>query len=114
MIIPKSKQDEILDPSDKVCPGYINTQTPWWDGSQIYGATEKITDELRSKHPDGKLLLSKDGTESFLPRDPKTGLPETGLNNNWWTGLEILTTLFALEHNQLCEMFRKKHPDWTG
>lgn len=114
MIIPKSKTDEILDPSDKVCPGYINTQTPWWDGSQIYGADEKITSELRNKHPDGKLSLTENGKESFLPRDPKTGLPLTGLNNNWWIGLELLTTLFAKEHNALCTMFREKHPDWTG
>lgn len=114
MIIPKSKVDHVLDPSDNVCPGYINTQTPWWDGSQIYGADETITSKLRSKHPDGKLTLTENGKESFLPRDPDTGLPLTGLNNNWWVGLELLTTLFAKEHNALCTMLREKHPDWSG
>ena len=114
MIIPKSKEDKVLDPTDKTCPGYINTQTPWWDGSQIYGTTEEITSTLRTKHPDGKLELTTEGKESFLPRDPKTGLPITGLQNNWWIGLELLTTLFAKEHNALCDMFRLKHPTWTG
>lgn len=33
MALPKSVSDQILDKSDVDCPGYRNTQTPWWDGS---------------------------------------------------------------------------------
>lgn len=114
MPVPKSVPDEMLDDSDKRCPGYINTQTPWWDGSQLYGINEEMTREIRKGLPDGKLALDKEKTEAFLPRDGDTGLPLTGFNNNWWLGLEILHTLFALEHNAVCEMFRQKHPEWTG
>jgi hypothetical protein len=115
MTLPKTKTDDLSppDPTDKVCPGYRNLNTPWWDGSQIYGSSESITLALRAKHPDGKLEMDARGTESFLPRD-KDGNVETGFNNNWWIGMEILHTLFALEHNALCDMFRKAYPDWSG
>lgn len=114
MAVPKSVPDKVLDPSDKQCPGYINTSTPWWDGSQLYGNNEEMTRAIRQDVPDGKLALDKEKMESFLPRDGQSGLPLTGFNTNWWIGLEILHTLFALEHNSVCDMFRKKHPDWTG
>jgi len=117
MSLPKTKTDEISpevrDPSDDHCPGYRNLNTPWWDGSQIYGSSESVTEGLRTKRPDGKLELTERGTEAFLPRD-KDGNPQTGFFNNWWIGMEILHTLFALEHNSLCDMFRKAYPDWTG
>lgn len=83
MTVPKSQPDKVLDASDVQCPGYRNTNTPWWDGSQLYGSSETITRELRTKYPDGKLTLTEDKKEAFLPRDPKTGLPLTGFNNNW-------------------------------
>ena len=114
MAVPKSVPDKVLDPTDRKCPGYINTQTPWWDGSQLYGTTEEMTAAIRKGVPDGKLALDGGKMEAFLPRDGGTGLPLTGFNNNWWIALEILHTLFALEHNAVCDMFREKHPDWTG
>jgi hypothetical protein len=114
MDVPKSVPDAVSDASDVVCPGYQNENTPWWDGSQIYGGSEEITRKLRTKHPDGKLELTEDKKEAFLPRDAQSGLPQTGFNNNWWIGLEILHTLFALEHNAICDKLRAAYPDWTG
>ncbi|EMC93180.1 hypothetical protein BAUCODRAFT_230055 [Baudoinia panamericana UAMH 10762] len=114
MALPKSQPDVTLDASDVACPGYKNMCTPWWDASQLYGESEIVTSSLRSKHPDGKLELTQDKKESFLPRDPKTGLPLTGFNNNWWIGLELLHTLFALEHNAVCDLLRAAHPTWTS
>ncbi|KAH8888021.1 feebly protein [Thozetella sp. PMI_491] len=113
MKLPKTRPDLTLDPSDIGCPGYRNTNTAWWDGSQIYGSSEAITAELREKHPDGKLLLLKNKVGAFLPRD-NDGNPLTGFHNNWWIGMEMLHTLFALEHNSLCDMFKKAYPDWSG
>jgi len=85
-----------------------------WDGSQIYGSSEVKTKELRDKHEDGKLLLETRGAEeTFLPRDAE-GNPKTGFSDNWWTGMELLHTLFALEHNAICDKIRGAHPDWTG
>jgi hypothetical protein len=90
------------------------TQMHRWDGSQIYGSSEAKTKELRDQHEDGKLLLETRGAEeTFLPRDTE-GNPKTGFSDNWWTGMELLHTLFALEHNAICDKIRGAHPDWTG
>lgn len=113
MKLPKTQPDAVLDPSDIQCPGYKNVNTPWWDASQIYGSSEAVTETLRSRHPDGKLELDKRGVFISLPRD-SDGNPETGFNNNWWVGMEMLHTLFAMEHNAICDTMRKNHSDWTG
>ncbi|KAK8071803.1 hypothetical protein PG996_005151 [Apiospora saccharicola] len=113
MQLPKTKPDATLHPSDVKCPGYKNVNTSWWDGSQIYGSSEAITESLRTKLPDGKLTLNQNGTGAFIPRD-QDGNPLTGFHNNWWVGMEMLHTLFALEHNALCDMLRQAYPNWTG
>jgi len=112
MKLPKSKADHD-DPDYVNCPGYKNVNTGWWDGSQIYGSSEAATAALRGQHPDGKLILTEEAGGIFLPRDPD-GNVLTGFSNNWWIGIEMLHTLFALEHNTLCDMFRKSYPDWSG
>ncbi|KFA51346.1 hypothetical protein S40293_03212 [Stachybotrys chartarum IBT 40293] len=113
MTLPKTKPDATFDASDKKCPGYRNMNTAWWDGSQIYGSSEAQTAHLRTELPDGKLKLNSNGTGAFIPRDVN-GNPITGFGDNWWVGMEMLHTLFALEHNALCDMFKKAYPDWTG
>ncbi|KAF4534017.1 Peroxidase family protein [Lasiodiplodia theobromae] len=115
MKLPRTKPDDILDTSDIRCPGYKNTLTAWWDASQIYGPTEEATRKLRGETPDGKLTLVpiEGGAGFVLPRD-KFGDVETGFSNNWWTGIEMLHTLFAMEHNAICDKLRKSYPDWTG
>ncbi|KJZ77188.1 hypothetical protein HIM_03509 [Hirsutella minnesotensis 3608] len=113
MKLPKTKPDDVLDPSDIETPGYKNENTAWWDGSQIYGSMEGVTHLLRTRDQDGKLALTKDGKlGSIIHGD--TGIPATGFINNWWLGLELLHTLFVLEHNTICDMLRKAHPDWSG
>jgi hypothetical protein len=113
MALPRTKPDEILDKVDIRCPGYKNENTAWWDGSQIYGSSEATTQRLRTKNRDGKLELSKEGKVTFLPRD-SAGNPQTGFTDNWWVGMEMLHTLFAMEHNAICDMLRAAYPDWTG
>lgn len=113
MKFPRTKSDKILDPSDSECPGYKNANTGWWDGSQIYGSSEALTRQLRDKNEDGKLELDQKGAVAFLPRD-EDGNPVTGFRDNWWVALEMMHTLFALEHNAICDMLRKAYPSWTG
>ncbi|KAK5227975.1 hypothetical protein LTR72_001858 [Exophiala xenobiotica] len=113
MELPRTKPDEVLSQTDVQCPGYKNTNTAWWDSSQIYGSNEAVTESLRNMDSDGKLTLTKEGREQFLPRDAD-GNPLTGFNNNWWIGMEMLHTLFALEHNAICDMLRRAYPTWTG
>jgi hypothetical protein len=113
MELPRTKPDEVLSQTDVQCPGYKNTNTAWWDSSQIYGSNEAVTESLRNMDSDGRLTLTKEGREQFLPRDAD-GNPLTGFNNNWWIGMEMLHTLFALEHNAICDMLRRAYPTWTG
>ncbi|PSN72231.1 heme peroxidase [Corynespora cassiicola Philippines] len=105
--------DKELDETDKKAPGYKNQNTHWWDGSQIYGNTEARTKELRGQAKNGKLEVDEQKCVTFLPRD-KDGIPETGFNTNWWLGLEMLHTLFVLEHNAICDELVKSYPDWSS
>lgn len=113
MTVFRTQPDEPLDELDKKYPAYRNKNTHWWDGSQIYGSTEAQTTALRGQSADGKLTVADGQHDSFLPRDAR-GIPLTGFNDNWWTGLELLHTLFALEHNAICHELRDKHQNWTS
>jgi hypothetical protein len=110
MVVHPSRPDVVLHPSDKITPGYKNLNTAWWDGSQIYGQSEEETMALRDTSPDGKLLLTKEKGGQFLPRDVE-GNVKTGFRDNWWIGLEILHTLFVLEHNHICDVLRDAYPN---
>lgn len=113
MHLPRTQPDETQSQSDVKCPAYKNMNTAWWDSSQIYGSDEIKTNILRKAEPHGKLALREKLREEFLFRD-KQGNPETGFNDNWWLGMELLHTLFALEHNAICDMLRNAYPDWKG
>lgn len=113
MRIAKTQVDEPLDATDKKCPAYQDSNTHWWDASQIYGSNESETRALRSKANDGTLTVDRINGEQFLPRGDD-GIPLTGFNNNWWLGLELMHTLFALEHNAICSMLKLQNPSWSG
>jgi hypothetical protein len=89
-------------------PTTLNEVTHWWDASQLYGSDADTQRALRSG-VDGKLALTDDG---FLPVDPATGVERTGFVRNWWLGLAMLHTLFAREHNSICDRLRDTHPTW--
>ncbi|KAF1939471.1 heme peroxidase [Clathrospora elynae] len=112
MVVEKTEVDVPLDETDKVAPAYKNQNTHWWDGSQIYGSSEARTTELRGQAKNGKMAVDEQNLVTFLPRDPN-GIPETGFSSNWWLGLEMLHTLFVLEHNAICDELVKSYPDWT-
>jgi hypothetical protein len=86
---------------------YINEVTHWWDGSQLYGSDQVTVDRLRS-HVDGKLKLTD---EQLLPL-AKNGVEDTGFVRNWWVGLSMLHTLFAREHNAICDHLKTYYPQW--
>jgi hypothetical protein len=89
-------------------PTFVNEVTHWWDGSQVYGSDEATQRSLRSGVT-GKLLVTDDG---LLPIDPTTGMERTGFVRNWWVGLGMLHTLFAREHNAICDRLREAYPAW--
>jgi Animal haem peroxidase len=91
-------------------PTYVNKVTPWWDGSQLYGSTEERNRELRAGE-DGKLAM----TDGRLPEETKKalhGVDLTGFSDNYWVGLSMLHTLFAAEHNAICDMLKGHYPTW--
>jgi len=88
---------------------FANTETHWWDASQIYGATEEKQKQVRS-FTDGKLKIRDDGR---LYEDPnEAGVDLAGFNENWWFGLSCLHTMFTKEHNTICDVLKKENPRW--
>jgi hypothetical protein len=87
-------------------PVFQNITTPWWDGSEIYGDTEGNAKALCL--PDSGCLRLEDG---YLPKDVN-GMNITGFNESWWLGLSMMHTLFAREHNVLCQELQRAYPDW--
>ncbi len=103
----------------------LNEVTHWWDGSQIYGSSQKDQNLIRSgkaevrsgteglllteQFKSGKELLPK--AANFNPRDNKQnqGYEVTGFRDNWWLGLSMLHTLFVKEHNAIAKELLKKH-----
>ena len=89
---------------------YVNKVTPWWDGSSCYGSTEERNRELRAGE-DGKLAMVDDR----LPEESDSalhGVDLTGFSDNWWAGLAVMHTLFAREHNAICDMLKGHYPTW--
>ncbi|MGA7428558.1 MAG: peroxidase family protein, partial [Rhodoplanes sp.] len=76
-----------------------------WDGSEVYGADSKAARALR----EGPKLRLDNG---YLPEDVK-GFEITGFRESWWLGLSGLHTLFAREHNVLCDELRAHYPLWS-
>jgi hypothetical protein len=94
-------------PTD-LAPTYVNTETHWWDGSQLYGHDAKQQEQLRS-HSDGKLRIGPDGLPPH-PADPDhdpTRVP------GFWLGLALMQHLFALEHNAICDRLHAEYPSWS-
>jgi Animal haem peroxidase len=92
----------------KLPPTYVNTETHWWDASQIYGSNKEI-EALRRTGQDGKLIIGSNGRLQ-LPADPNLN---PALVPGWWLGLEMMETLFTLEHNAICDRLRAEYPYWS-
>ena len=97
---------EILDGCP--APVFANAETHWWDGSQIYGSGKQRQAEVRTL-VDGKVKVGDDGR---LPRSDIPGIDLTGMRENWWVGVGLLHTLFAREHNAVCDAVKKVHPSF--
>jgi hypothetical protein len=94
------------DSADGVQRLFPNAASHWWDGSEVYGADNVKARQLREG---AKLRLSPEG---YLPQDTK-GAEITGFSESWWLGLSGLHTLFAREHNLLCDELRSHYRGWS-
>ena len=105
MQIMRTNPDPTRPPGDDGAPPtYINTETHWWDGSQIYGSRKEIQDRVRSGI-DGKLTVGPNG---LIPISPES-VKEPGT----WVGLALLFNLFTLEHNAICDRLKAEYPSMS-
>jgi hypothetical protein len=89
-------------------PSYVNTETHWWDLSSIYGSSPTFRDMVRSGI-DGKLHVTSTGLIPY-PTDPDL---DPALVPGFWAGLAMLQTLFALEHNAICDHLKSRYPSFS-
>jgi len=108
MRIARTRRDPTGDDDPATPPTYATADSHWWDGSQIYGSDPAFANAVRA-HEDGKLRLDDDG---LLPRDLERVVDISGVAGNFWIGLGLLHTLFAREHNAICDRLRAEHPTW--
>src|SRR5258708_373341 len=99
-----------------------NTNTAWWDASQIYGYDDVSVKRVKRDPQDrAKLLLAPlPGASAaqglYLPvfeaGDPINpewaGQEATAFPDNWNIGLSFLTNVFAREHNAFVDEFRRQ------
>ena len=98
---------------------FRNTNTAWWDASQLYGYDERSRVRVKRDPSDpARLLMVRQGRDDqgYLPPlgdvDPMhpewAGQEATGFPDNWSIGLSLLHTVFAREHNQFVAAFRRQ------
>ena len=107
---------------------FRNTNTAWWDASQLYGYDELSQKRVKRDPTDpAKLLMLPRGDltgegddQGYLPilaeSDPMNpawaGQAATGFPDNWTIGMSFYHNVFAREHNAFVEGFRKKIRDF--
>jgi hypothetical protein len=110
MRILRTREDPTRLPEEaSLPPTYANTETHWWDASQIYGTTREFQERIRTGK-DGKLIMGPDG---LIPLDPTSLKQLAGVSGNWWIGLALLHTVFMREHNAICDRLRAEYPSWS-
>ena len=87
---------------------HLNTETHWWDASQIYGSRIEFQQGIRTG-AGGRVRIGADG---LIDVDPML-VASSGGADGFWLGLELMHTLFMREHNSICERLERAYPAWT-
>lgn len=102
MIVMRTRPDPTRPPGyDGEPPTYVNTETHWWDGSQLYGSRKEVQSRVRSGEG-GKLKVGPNG---LIPLTTEA-VTEPGA----WLGLALHFNLFTLEHNAICDRLHEAYP----
>ncbi|ATL26549.1 peroxidase family protein [Streptomyces formicae] len=96
-------------PGDQPPLLFANAASHWWDGSEVYGESEQTARFLREPDGGDKLRLE----DGHLPIG-QNGIPLTGFAESWWLGLSAMHTLFAREHNAVCDALRAAYPSMSA
>jgi heme peroxidase len=106
MLIPRTVADPTRAPGDvNNPPTHVNFQSAWWDASQIYPPDPARQSGVRTGSG-GKLRLENQQLPAAL-------VDELAQQPGWWLGLGLLLTLFAREHNAICDQLAAEYPSWT-
>ena len=109
MEIERTRRDPSANPTGGP-PTWLNTETHWWDGSQIYGGTTEDARALRTGEL-GKLRIDERG---LVPKDLDPPVPDyAGVPGTQWVGLTALHSLFMREHNAVCDHLHERYPEFT-
>ena len=111
ILLPRTARDpHAPEPAVQDLPGtFVNTETHWWDASQVYGITPEFQRAIRRRDlGPGKVAI---GADSLIDVDPAV-LGSSGGLDGWWVGLELLHTLFMREHNAVCDVLHAAYPSW--
>lgn len=96
-----------LPAADATQAPFRNATSFWGDASELYGADSRTAQTVCEEQGGPKLRLS----EGYLPVG-LNGADITGFSESWWLGLSGLHTLFAREHNVLCDELRAEYRGW--
>jgi hypothetical protein len=107
MQVKRTRPDPTAPPGGNHPPTHANTETPWWDASQIYGTTPEHQRFIRTGQH-GKLRVDAGG----LPPMPDDPAADPRMVPGFWLGLLMMQTLFILEHNSICDRLRAEYPHW--
>jgi hypothetical protein len=106
MLIMRTRPDPTRPDGPSELPlTWANTETHWWDGSQIYGNSVEEQRFIRSGSH-GKLRLDSNG----LPPYPTGPDRNPAMVPGFWLGLAMMQTLFTLEHNAICDRLHTAYP----
>ena len=116
MMIPRTRPDFTQTEKQNYPRSFRNTVTHWWDASEIYGSDEQTILRMRTNPLTGELLpkgqIAVDEENRRLYYD-EYNRPITGFSDNWWVGLELFHSLFAMEHNYVARKLAEKYPRMT-
>jgi Animal haem peroxidase len=110
MLIPRTVADPTRPADDQSNPPtHINFESPWWDASQVYPKDLELQASVRTGSG-GKLRMVAHGGDVLLPPPLMAQFAEVP---GWWLGLGLLLTVFAREHNAICDRLAIEYPTWS-
>lgn len=109
MEIPSIIADKTRPPGpSEFPPTFRNTQSAWWDSSQLYGTTLEHQRRARSG-VDGKLHI---GSDTRPPHSGENPDGEPKREPGFWLGMHMLGELFEMEHNAICDRLKAAYPSY--
>ena len=103
MRIMRTPPDPTRPPGALGPPTYVNELTHWWDASSIYGRNQQ--EQALVRGDGGRLAMGE-------RRPPFFDHPLVRDEPGFWMGLGAMHSLFAREHNAICDHLQARYPAW--